>query len=264
VPGIRSKLSASLFFCSVLFQQSSVFADPVAVRHTQGLLHGFLALKTIDGKTIADGDTTQVASGSRVTTHLTFHFKDGSLLDETTVYTQRGVFRLVSDHLIQKGPSFKRSSDTTIDAASGRVTVRYTDDKGKDGTATEQMKLPPDLANGLLPMLLNDIPATVPKTTLSMVATTPQPRLVKLVITPEGEEPFSIGGLAYKATHFVVKIDIGGVAGAVAPIVGKQPPDTHIWMLGGNAPVFIKSEGPLEDGGAVWRIELAGAPVFKK
>ncbi len=149
-------------------------------------------------------------SGSRVTTHLTFHFKDGSLLDETTVFTQRGVFRLVSDHLVQKGPSFKRSSDTTIDAASGTVTVRYTDEKGKEGAMTEQVKLPPDVANGLLPMLLNDIPATVPKTTLSMVATTPKPRLVKLVITPQGEEPFSSGGLAHKATHFVVKIDIGG------------------------------------------------------
>jgi hypothetical protein len=264
VPGIRSKLSASLFFCSVIFQQSAAFADPVAVRHTQGLLHGFLTLKTTDGQTIADGETTQVASGSRVTTRLILHFKDGSLLDETTVFTQRGVFRLVSDHLIQKGPSFKTSSDTTIDAASGKVVVKYTDDKGKAGVATEQMKLPPDLANGLLPMLLNDVAPTTQRTTLSMVVTTPKARLVKLVITPQGEEPFSIGGLAHKATHFVVKIDIGGVAGVVAPIVGKQPPDTHIWMLGGGAPVFIKSEGPLEDGGAIWRIELAGSPVFKK
>jgi hypothetical protein len=47
-------------------------------------------------------------------------------------------------------------------------------------------------------------------------------------------------------------------------MVGKQPPDTHIWMLGGVAPAFIKSEGPLEDGGAIWRIELAGSPVFPK
>lgn len=246
-----------------VFPPDTVFAETVPVRHTEGLLHGFLTLRTTDGQTIAYGDTTQVARGNQVTTHLTFRFKDGSLFDETTIFSQRATFRLVRDHLIQKGPSFKRSLDTLIDASTGQVTVRYTDDKDKEKVLTERLDLPPDVANGLLPMLLNDIPSATPRTTLSMVATTPKPRLVKLVITPQGEEPFSIGTLPYKSTHYVVKVDIGGVAGVVAPLVGKQPPDTHIWMLGGTAPAFIRSEGPLEDGGAIWRIELAGAATFK-
>ena len=44
--------------------------------------------------------------------------------------------------------------------------------------------------------------------------------------------------------------------------MGKQPPDTHVWVLGGEAPAFVKSEGPLYAGGPIWRIQLASAGLF--
>jgi hypothetical protein len=80
---------------------------------------------------------------------------------------------------------------------------------------------------------------------------------VRLAITPQGEDPFSIGGSTRKATHYVVKVEIGVAAGLVTTLLGKQPPDTHVWILGGEAPAFVKSEGPLYLGGPIWRIELA-------
>jgi hypothetical protein len=48
----------------------------------------------------------QIADGNKVTTEMVFHFKDGSLYDEKTVFSQDRTFRLLSDHLIQKGPFF--------------------------------------------------------------------------------------------------------------------------------------------------------------
>ena len=54
-----------------------------------------------------------------------------------------------------------------------------------------------------------------------------------------------------------MKIKIGGVAGVIAPIIGKQPADTHVWIMQGDAPAFVKSEGPLAPDGPIWRIELA-------
>src|SRR5499433_2511728 len=89
--------------------------EPVRVRRTEGLVHGFLTLKTLDGTLLADGDLLQSAVASRVTTRLVFHFKDGSLHDETAVYSQQQQFRLISDHLVQKGPSFPQPIDMTID-----------------------------------------------------------------------------------------------------------------------------------------------------
>jgi hypothetical protein len=100
----RSGLTAVLLASAVMLQPNALPGDTVAVRHIEGLMHGFLVLRTLDGKTIADGQITQNARGDRVTDHLTFRFKDGSTYEDTTVFSQRGTFRLLSDHLIQKGP----------------------------------------------------------------------------------------------------------------------------------------------------------------
>jgi hypothetical protein len=96
-----------------------------------------------------------------------------------------------------------------------------------------------------------------------MVAYTPKPRLVKLALSVAGDERFATNGVARKATHYVVKIEIGGLTGLIAPLVGKQPPDSHVWVLGGEAPAFVKSEAPMFLGGPVWRIELV-SPVWPK
>jgi hypothetical protein len=82
-------------------------------------------------------------------------------------------------------------------------------------------------------------------------------------MSPRGEEPFSVSGSKRTAMHYVIKVEIGGIAGAIAPLVGKQPPDIHVWVLGGEAPAFVKMEGPLFYGGPLWRIELA-SPVWPK
>jgi hypothetical protein len=248
--------------CVLLLSINTAIAEPVKVNYAEGVVHGFLKLQAADGKTIAWGDTTQLARGDQVTAHLLFRFLDGSVYEETTVFSQRGTFRLIRDHLLQKGPSFKQASDTTVEVATGQVTVRYTEKDGQEKVQTEHMDLPPDLANGFLFTLLKNISPNVPQTTVSMIATTPKPRLVKLVITPAGLEPFSLNSIRGKATHFVVKVDIGGITGAVAQIVGKQPPDSHVWIARGDAPGFVKFEGALEQSGPIWQIQMAGPPVF--
>jgi hypothetical protein len=260
--GARSRLIAILLACAAMLQPNALLADTVPVRHKEGLMHGFLVLRTLEGKAIADGQITQDARGDRVTAHLIFRFKDGSIHEETTVYSQRDTFRLLSDHLIQRGPSFKQPVDTLIDASTGQVKVRYTDDKGQEKVVAQRLELPPDVANGLLFTLVKDVKPSVPRTTVSMVATTPEPRLVKLAILPRGEEPFTIGSFRHKAMHYVVKVEIGGAAGFLARLMGKQPPDTHVWVLGGEAPTFVKSEGPLYAGGPIWRIQLASPGLF--
>jgi hypothetical protein len=59
-----------------------------------------------------------------------------------------------------------------------------------------------------------------------------------------------------------VKVELGAVAGSLARVTGKQPPDTHVWVLKSAVPAFVKSEGPLFQGGPVWRIELATPAGF--
>jgi hypothetical protein len=195
-----------------------------------------------------------------VTSRLVFRFRDGSIQDETTVFSQRRSFRLLSDHLVQRGPTFPLPMEVSIDATSGMVTVRYTED-GKEKLASERLDLPPDVANGLVLTLLKNVPRGTRQLTLSMVATAPKPRLVKLVIAPAGEDSFSFGASTRRATRYVLKVEIGGIAGVVAPLVGKQPPDIHVWVQGGTAPSFVKMQGPLYSGGPIWQIQLT-SPVW--
>src|SRR6266542_4779239 len=96
------RLLGSLLVSAASFEPILVSADQVPVRHMEGLMHGFLALRTLDGKRLADGEMSQVAEGDRITSRLIFRFKDGSLYDDTTIFTQRGAFRLLSDHLVQR------------------------------------------------------------------------------------------------------------------------------------------------------------------
>ena len=92
---------------------------------------------------------------------------------------------------------------------------------------------------------------------MSYVAASSKARLVKLNISPQGEDTFAVGLLSYKAQHFVVKVQIPGVTGVIAPAVGKQPPDIHVWVVKSEAPVFVQFEGPLYQDGPIWKLELA-------
>jgi hypothetical protein len=241
----------------------SLIAAEVPVRYREGRVHGFLVLRDLKDQLLASGTSIQYAKGSRVINELAFHFKDGSIYRETSEFSQARTFRLLTYRLLWKGPAFKGAMDMSVNTSSGQVTIRYTDDDGKEKTITERLELPGDLANGMVPTLLGDIGPNAPKTTVSMLVATPKPRLVKLEISPAGEDSFTVGGMAGKATRYSVKVDIGGIRGLVAPIVGKQPPDTHVWIAGGKAPGFLKSEGPLFPDGPVWRIQLA-SPVWPK
>jgi hypothetical protein len=113
--------------------------------------------------------------------------------------------------------------ETSIEVTTGEVTVRYTDDHGTETVLTERLDLPPDVANGLLFTLLKDLDPNIPQTTVSYVAGMPKPRLVHLEIIPQQQESFSIGSHGHKAIRYAVKVKIGGVAGLIAPLMGKQP-----------------------------------------
>jgi hypothetical protein len=236
-------------------------AEPISVRQAEGNLHGFLVLRSPGGDIIADGELMQVTRGARISSELVYRFKDGSLQDESFVFSQSGHFRLLSHHLVQKGPAFKRPMDVLISVSTGLVTVRYTDDKGHDKVESATLKLPADLANGMVPILIKNLAPGAASTTVSMVVATPKPQLVKLVITSDGEDAFITGGAKHKATRYDVKVDIGGIRGVLAPLAGKQPQEAHVWVLGGKCPAFVKCEGPFFESGPSWRTELV-SPVW--
>jgi hypothetical protein len=255
----QSVVAALLVFAWTLLSPFAS-AAPIRVKYKEGVTHGFLVLSTMEGTAIAYGDSTEIVHGNDVTSHLTYHFKDGSLQQEDLVFSQRGTFKLLSYHRIQKGPSFKNAEELSVDGRTGQVNVKSTDDKGKEKFESERMKLPADLANGMVLFLLKNVPENA-KTELSFVVATPKPRIVKLECSPAETDPYLVVTSKREALHFVIKVDIGGVAGVIAPLMGKQPPDNHVWISRGDAPTFVKSVTLSYMGGPMWTTELT-SPVW--
>lgn len=244
--------------CATIFTAPSATSEAVSARHQEGTLHGFLSLTTDQGQVVAQGDLVEIVHGDHVFSRLTFHFKDGSLDDETTVYTQKGIFRLISDHHVQRGPYFPHPLDMEINVGKGVVVTRTPGKDGKEDVITDHMNMPADLYNGLVTPIAKNLSTDAPETNVSMIVATPKPRLVKLAILPQAPASFLLAGVPRKALTWEIKIELGGLAGVIAPVIGKQPPNIYIWTEDGQVPAFLRETGPLFEGGAILTINLIG------
>ncbi len=195
------------------------------VRFVEGVTHGFLVLRTVEGVLIASGDLLQKVRRAEVESRMVFRFKDGSLLDETVVFSQEGVFTLQSYRLLQQGPVYPEDTEISLKRASGKYRVKTT----PRGGARE---------------------------TVHIVAFTPAARLITLEVTQVGEHKVLVGELTKTAVHYVFKPQLGLGLTLFAAVLGRLPADSHAWVVTDEVPAFVRFEGPLHATGAVWRIEL--------
>lgn len=244
-----------MLFASCLAACRPASADPIEARYKQGPDHGFLLLKSPEGKVIAVGDEINIVHGSEVRSRLVFHFRDGSIDDEVSTFRQGKTIELLTDHHVQRGPSFPQPLDISVNVPRGEVTWHEEKD-GKQEVHTDHMDLPPDLANGLISLAIENFPPKASEMKVSYLAGMPKPRIVKLSITPQGHDSFRVGGGPRPANLFKVHVEIGGVAGAIAPVIGKQPSDIMIWVMDGEVPTFLRMVGALYDKGPIWTTAL--------
>jgi hypothetical protein len=251
-----SKLASSgLLLAICLAAAANVQAEQISVRHQQGSAHGFVEVVDGGGKRIGIGDLLQRAHGSLVRSELSLRFLDGSVDDEVTLYSQHGVFRFISDRHLQKGPSFPKAVDVTIDAQKNLVTSVNPDGQRKE----VHMDMPADAYSGMTTTLLMNLPSQPPVTDIAVIAGGDTPRLVHLAIKRVGAVPFTLGGQRRAATDFDVHIELGGVAGVVAPMIDKQPADYRVLIVEGADPAFIRMQGQLFEGAPLWTIQQVSA-----
>ena len=257
----RSNFFVAAFLIITLGTAAS--AERISVRHIQSPMHRFMLVCSEAGKIIANGEFSQVVQGDEVTMRLTYHFMDGSIDDETTTYSQQDTFRLVRNHHIQKGPFFVKPVDFTVEAATGIATSRTTDKNGKIHVESEHMDLPDDLANGFVGTLLLNVPHNTTPFRVGMLAPVGRGRLIRLLISPEGEQPFQMTGQTLKAAVFRIHPELGGIVGAIAPLIGLQPKDVMVWVLEGEEPAVVRIVGQLGGYGPVVSSELEGTSFGK-
>ena len=227
-------------------------AETIPVKFMESATYGFLVLRSNRGEVLAHGELIQVPRGENIESRLVFRFLDGSLYDEIATFTQKRVFRLVAYKLIQKGPSFSEPSEVSFDRASGR----YRAQTGNDEPIEGPLEMPEDLYNGMTSTLLRNLSpgATANAHTYAF---TPKPRLLRSTMRPEGEDKYFVGDSSRTATRYLVTMEIGGLTGVIASVLGKDPPDLRFWISTGGAPAFLRFQGAMYLKGPVWRIDLA-------
>jgi hypothetical protein len=244
------RLCRSVLFLLVLLP-TVAHAETVRVRFTESLSHGFVVLKNDRGEVLADGELTQTPRGGQIENRLTFRFKDGSVWDETVTFTQHKVFRLTSYRHAQRGPSFPNTSEVSFERGSGRYRAQVGDD-----TAEGTVDMPEDVYNGMTSTLLKNLRPGATSTGHALIFT-PKPHLLDTEIRVEGEDRYFVGDAARAATRFLLKMELRGVTGLVASILGKEPPEVRYWMATGPAPAFVRFEGAMFLKGPRWHIELS-------
>ena len=234
----------------------AVTAAPVAVRFVEAGARGFLIVRDA-GKVVAKGELIQVVRGDALESRLTFRFADQSLSDETVVFSQRSVFRLLSYRLVQRGPSFPESLEASLTRDPPIYSARTRSREGKEANSQGTLDVPADLANGMLGLFLRNLPAGGSEN-VQIVAFTPKPRLLDVFLGQATGVPVLAGGVQRQASLFVLKPRLRGVARLIAPLIGKEPPTLRYWILGGEAPAFLRFEGPMITNGPVWTVDLTG------
>jgi hypothetical protein len=96
------------------------------------------------------------------------------------------------------------------------------------------------------------------RVTAQLAAFTPKPRLLRMELHQEGEDRVVFAGDGKQAARHLVDLEIGGVTGVVASVIGKNPPDLRYWLALGDVPAFVRFEGAMFLNGPVWRVEMAG------
>src|SRR2546428_6324283 len=162
---------AVLILAFTIAHIGAAVAGPVTVRYAEGVTRAFPTLRSTDNEKLAQGDLTQVVRGDRVESRLVFRFKDGSLYDETVVFSQQDMFRLLSYHIVQRGPSFPETLDATIDRPTGRYAVHYrADDDSPEETVQGKFDIPDDAYNGMLSLVVKNL---APRTAEARARRTP-------------------------------------------------------------------------------------------
>jgi len=238
-------------------------AQPIPVIRVQRPRHEFMVARSETGAILARTEFSQVVQGDEVTLRLTYRFVDGSIDDETTTFRQKGLFRLVRDHHIQKGPFFAKPFDFAVEAATGIATTRTTDKYGKTHDESEHMDLPDDLANGFIGTLLLNVPQNAKAFRVGILAPIGSGRLVRLLISPDSVQPFQRNGQTFRAMVFRIHPELGGIVGVILRLLGLQPKDVMVWMQEGEEPAIVRIVGQLGGYGPVVSSELEGTSFGK-
>lgn len=221
----------------------------------EGTARGFPAMRSLDGKTIADGDFVQWLEGGRLHVKIAYQFPDGRRVEEHAVFRQR-------PELIQVGWAWRETRQGKVQRqfdvnfGSGTAVARKLE-KDEVEQWSEKVDIEPGRTfagfgftlaiKGLRKRLLSG-----EHVELRAIGFTPKPKAVDVDVSFGGLERMSMSGRTITGDRFVIHPKIPKIAELFVDV-----PDTHIWLTSPPPAAFLRWEGPLaEPKDPVIRVDL--------
>lgn len=221
----------------------------------EGEAHGFPALRSLEGKTLADGEFTQWLDGDRLHLKIRYDFGPDRWIEESSVIRQEPT-------LIQEQWSWVEMRDGSVqrrfqvDFLSGTASAEKREEN-ELRRWTEHMDLEPGqaFAGAAWSLAIKSVRArlihgeTIPFQTVGF---TPEPRGATVEITHTGLDRLTMSGRALSGDRFRIHPKIPWI---IQPFV--DVPDSQIWLVNTLPAAFLRWEGPLaEPGDPLVRVDL--------
>ena len=241
-----------------LIATNELLAAPIEVIYPEGVSEGFVTLKSMDGKKLADGELSQLTTGAdQLASRLAFRFTNGSLYDETVTFSQKTPLAMLSYQLNQRGPAFPEPLTISLNGETGQYQVRRHEQAKTEQTISGRIDLPADIYNGMTITALKNLRGRS-GASIHMVVFNPEPKIYELDLKlVEHEETRNTNRKEVKApaAHYLLTPKLGWFMSALASLVRRTLPEYHFWLIKKDAPAFVRFEGSLYPDGPTWIIE---------
>lgn len=235
---VRMPFAALVFLLGVA-SGGAAEAEPVALRHALGTLHGFPSMSDSSGRVIADGELTQELVSGSLVVHARWAFADGHRAEE------RDEFRVGRD-VAQERFSWIETKDGDelrrfeVDFATGKAIAITRDDKNEVKREEAKLDLPRGRAfagYGAALAISEILFEPAADAEFTFVAFTPKPRTVTLQVHRDGEERITVAGRSIPCDRYTLHPKIPF---PVSLFAGAR--DAHLWLTHAAPPALVRAE----------------------
>ncbi len=235
---MRTLLGPLVFVLGVATFDAAL-AQPVAVRHALGTLHGFPSMSDSSGRVIADGELTQELVGERLVVHARWAFADGRKAEEEDEFrVARNVAQERFSWTETKGGEELRRF--AVDFSTGKASAVTRDEKKEVKREEAQLELPEgrSFAGYGAAMAVSQIPFEAgTDTEITFVAFTPKPRAVQLEVRRDSEERIAVAGRSILCDRYTLHPKIPF---PVSVFAGAK--DAHLWLTHAGPTTLVRAE----------------------
>ncbi len=221
----------------------------------EGDAHGFPALRTLAGDTLADGEFTQWLEGERLHVRIRYDFGATRWIEERFVILQEPT-------LVQERWSWVEMRDGAVqrrfevDFLSGNATSEKLD-QDELRRWSEQVDIEPGsaFAGAAWPLAIKSVRSRLIRgetIRFQTVGFTPKPKAATVEISHSGLDRLPMSGRTLAGDRFRIHPRIPWIVSAFVDV-----PDSQIWLTNSPPAAFLRWEGPLaEPGDPLVRVDL--------